>query len=82
LEALTSIPDLPTNGASPFDSIRGNLRHIYSSDRRPWLVGFSGSKDSTMLASLIFETVLALPYAAYEDRFRYGFRGKTPLPLG
>jgi len=26
---------------------------------RPWLVGFSGGKDSTMLASLIFDAVLS-----------------------
>jgi DNA sulfur modification protein DndC len=30
-------------------------------DERPWLVGFSGGKDSTMLASLIFEAVLSIP---------------------
>jgi DNA sulfur modification protein DndC len=29
-------------------------------DARPWLVGFSGGKDSTMLASLIFDAVLSV----------------------
>ena len=27
------------------------LRELYLQDARPWLVGFSGGKDSTMLAS-------------------------------
>lgn len=61
LEAQTSISDLPTNGVSPFDSIRESVRDLYLGDPRPWLIGFSGGKDSTMLASLIFEAVLALP---------------------
>jgi len=30
-------------------------------DPRPWLVGFSGGKDSTMVAALIFETVISIP---------------------
>jgi DNA sulfur modification protein DndC len=30
-------------------------------DERPWLVGFSGGKDSTMLAALVFDAVLSVP---------------------
>lgn len=41
--------------------VKDSLRSLYTEDDRPWLVGFSGGKDSTMLASLIFETVLSLP---------------------
>lgn len=37
------------------------LKELYVSDERPWVIGYSGGKDSTMLASLVFETVLALP---------------------
>ncbi len=47
--------------ASVYQEIRNNLRELYSEDNRPWLVGFSGGKDSTMLASLIFDAVLAVP---------------------
>jgi DNA sulfur modification protein DndC len=28
----------------------------------PWIVGFSGGKDSTLLAHLVFETVLGVPF--------------------
>lgn len=40
-----------------FDEIRDSLTKLYREDDRPWLVGFSGGKDSTMLASLIFRAV-------------------------
>jgi len=44
-----------------FQEIRTCLRQLYLEDERPWLVGFSGGKDSTMLASLIFDAVLSIP---------------------
>ena len=44
-----------------FQDIKASLRQLYLEDERPWLVGFSGGKDSTMLASLIFDAVLSIP---------------------
>ena len=44
-----------------YTNIRDLLCHLYLGDNRPWLVGFSGGKDSTMLASLIFDAVLSVP---------------------
>lgn len=46
---------------SVYQDIRENLRELYLEDTRPWLVGFSGGKDSTMLASLVFDGVLSAP---------------------
>ena len=46
---------------SAYLDIRNTLRELYLEDTRPWLVGFSGGKDSTMLASLVFDTVLSVP---------------------
>ena len=46
---------------SAYQDIRTNLCELYLEDERPWLVGFSGGKDSTMLASLIFDAVLTVP---------------------
>jgi DNA sulfur modification protein DndC len=40
---------------------KASLDQLYREDQRPWLVGFSGGKDSTMLASLIFDVVLSIP---------------------
>ena len=41
--------------------IKDSLRELYLADSRPWLVGFSGGKDSTLVASLIFDTVQSIP---------------------
>jgi DNA sulfur modification protein DndC len=38
-----------------------SLQELYLEDKRPWLVGFSGGKDSTMLASLIFDADRSIP---------------------
>lgn len=43
-----------------YQDIKTFLRQLYLEDDRPWLVGFSGGKDSTMLASLVFDTCLSL----------------------
>jgi len=50
-------------GATIYQDIRDSLRQLYLEDERPWLVGFSGGKDSTMLASLVFDAVLSIPAA-------------------
>jgi hypothetical protein len=57
---------------SVFQDIKGSLRRLYLEDERPWLLGFSGGKslrgaqrrDSTLLASLIFDVVLSIPRRA------------------
>jgi len=44
-----------------YQDTRESLRRLYQEDARPWLVGYSGGKDSTMVASLIFDAVLSIP---------------------
>src|SRR5258708_7736405 len=44
-----------------YQSIIASLQEMYLNDERPWLVGFSGGKDSTMVASLVFDAVLSVP---------------------
>jgi DNA sulfur modification protein DndC len=46
---------------SASQEIKASPRQLYQDDPRPWLVGFSGSKDSTMVASLTFDAVLGAP---------------------
>ena len=55
------MPDTATNGQTSFKEIADELCTLYLGDSRPWLVGFSGGKDSTLVAALIFETVLSIP---------------------
>ena len=45
---------------STYQEIKNSLVNLYLSDERPWLIGFSGGKDSTMLASLVFDSVLSI----------------------
>ncbi len=47
--------------STSYQAIKDSLRELYLDDPRPWLVGFSGGKDSTMVASLIFDAVLSVP---------------------
>ncbi len=44
-----------------FTEIKASLRDLYFADPRPWLVGFSGGKDSTMVAGLIFDMLKEIP---------------------
>jgi DNA sulfur modification protein DndC len=61
LEMRRVRPKLAPMGSSSYTDIKDSLRSLYLEDPRPWLVGFSGGKDSTMLASLIVEVVAGIP---------------------
>jgi DNA sulfur modification protein DndC len=50
-----------------YDEIKQSLRRLYLDDSRPWLVGFSGGKDSTMVASLIVETIAGITDAGRHE---------------
>jgi DNA sulfur modification protein DndC len=50
-------------GVSAYREINESLQRLYTEDDRPWLLGFSGGKDSTMLASLLFDAILSIPAA-------------------
>lgn len=46
---------------SVYRNLLDSIRTLYLTDDRPWLVGFSGGKDSTLVASLVFDVVTELP---------------------
>jgi len=41
-------------------NIINSLKNIYLADKRPWVIGYSGGKDSTMLVSLVFEMLVSI----------------------
>lgn len=43
-----------------FEDIIQEIMMVYRHDARPWLVGYSGGKDSTLLVSLVYEAVSRL----------------------
>ena len=53
------IDDLSIAGRPLKDLIR-EIQEIYLSDLRPWIIGFSGGKDSTTILSLIYFALLQL----------------------
>ena len=37
------------------------IRYVYLSDDRPWVIGYSGGKDSTTVVELVYKMLLTLP---------------------
>ena len=44
-----------------FEDIIEEMTFVYKHDNRPWLIGYSGGKDSSLLVSLVIEVVTRLP---------------------
>jgi len=43
------------------NDIHEEIRHVYLSDNRPWIVGYSGGKDSTCMVQLVWNALSELP---------------------
>ena len=43
-----------------FEDIINEIMIVYKHDNRPWLIGYSGGKDSTLLVSVVYEAVRRL----------------------
>jgi len=41
--------------------IYDEIKEVYLSDNRPWILGFSGGKDSTCMVQLVWNALLDLP---------------------
>lgn len=37
------------------------MKYVYQSDDRPWVIGYSGGKDSTTIVELVYKMLLELP---------------------
>lgn len=44
-----------------FSKILTEMKKLYLSDKRPWIVGFSGGKDSTCVVQLVFYMLMEIP---------------------
>jgi DNA sulfur modification protein DndC len=47
----------------PLTELINEIQTLYAADKRPWIIGFSGGKDSTTILSLIYQAVKLLPKA-------------------
>jgi len=46
-----------------FEDLINEIRYVYESDDRPWIIGYSGGKDSTTVVELVYEMLLSLTSA-------------------
>ena len=44
-----------------YEDIIQEMALVYQHDKRPWMIGFSGGKDSTLLCCLVMEMLFRLP---------------------
>lgn len=44
-----------------YHEIKKEMELVYLHDQRPWMIGYSGGKDSTLLCQLVFEMLESLP---------------------
>lgn len=42
------------------ESILNEIERVYLNDKRPWIIGFSGGKDSTVVVQLVYQMVMKL----------------------
>src|SRR5437660_12865479 len=54
------VPMLTLGGAT-LEELRRELILVYLADQRPWVIGYSGGKDSTAVLRLVYEALLSLP---------------------
>ena len=45
------------------DDIYAEIHEVYLGDNRPWILGFSGGKDSTCMIQIIWSALKKLPKA-------------------
>lgn len=43
------------------DELTEEIKYVYQSDKRPWVIGYSGGKDSTTVVELVYKMLLTLP---------------------
>ncbi|EGK10212.1 MAG: DNA phosphorothioation system sulfurtransferase DndC [Firmicutes bacterium] len=55
------ITDLLDGKQTVVDEAKTLIQQTYLADTRPWVVGFSGGKDSTVVVQLLFEALSELP---------------------
>lgn len=47
--------------STPFEAIVKEIRELYLSDAIPWIIGYSGGKDSTACLQLVWTAITSLP---------------------
>jgi len=67
--ASTQLAVASTQAAPLAEAASASLTALYFSDNRPWVVAFSGGKDSTVVLQLVFDILLRLGEKAKKPVF-------------
>ena len=43
-----------------YEELKNEIKYVYQSDNRPWIIGYSGGKDSTTVVELVYEMLQSL----------------------
>jgi len=90
-DPFASPPNLDPALSMAIDEIRSDMRDEYlQAHSYPWIIGFSGGKDSTLVAHLAFDMLLGLPpstlwealAAPLEPACGMSWAWRTPSPNG
>lgn len=46
------------NGKPLVEGLLEEIEYVYKSDKRPWVIGYSGGKDSTVVVHLVYQMTL------------------------
>ncbi|MBT4352522.1 DNA phosphorothioation system sulfurtransferase DndC [archaeon] len=60
-KSVTSIKNNSVFEKKSLDSIYNEIQKVYLSDSKPWIIGYSGGKDSTTILQLIWYALAKLP---------------------
>ena len=60
-QLITNIARANQLSRASLSRLEDEIREVYTSDRRPWVIGYSGGKDSTTTLQIVWNALAALP---------------------
>jgi DNA sulfur modification protein DndC len=73
---VTSASEVSIVDTMSLKDIHNEIKEVYLSDRRPWIIGYSGGKDSTVALQLVWYAISELP-AEKRDKLVYVISSDT-----
>lgn len=59
--AALTVTEKPRNFGEDLSNLRHEIRELYVADAVPWIIGYSGGKDSTAVVQLVWQAIEELP---------------------
>ena len=58
-----------------YEELLDEIKYVYQSDNRPWIIGYSGGKDSTTVVELVYKK-LCMVTSEYNNTYCKNIIGK------